>query len=133
VKVVLDTNVLMSAIFFGGLPGRILSAWRDDQLTLVMSPEIVDEYFRVAEALSERYRSIAIEPILALVVQNGEVVPSPPLPQPVCDDPDDDKFLACGLAGGAEAIVSGDKKLRAASGYGDITVMTPRQFVDEYL
>ena len=63
-----------------------------------MSPEIVDEYFRVAEALSERYRSIDIEPILALVVQNGEVVPSPPLPQPVCNDPDDDKFLACGLA-----------------------------------
>lgn len=132
-KVVLDTNVLMSAIFFGGPPGKILSAWRRNQLTLVMSPEIVDEYLRVAEVLSERYRSIEIDPILAILVQHAEVVPCPPLPQPVCDDSDDDKFLACGLASAAEAIISGDKKLRAASGYRGMTVMSPRQFVDEHL
>ncbi|MBI2403438.1 MAG: PIN domain-containing protein [Gemmatimonadetes bacterium] len=37
-RVVVDTNVLMSGVFFGGVPGRILEAWRDGKLTLVVSP-----------------------------------------------------------------------------------------------
>lgn len=77
----------MSGILFSGPPGRILDAWRDDRLRLVMSPEIVDEYVRVAERLSKQYRAVDVESILALVVQKAEVVPSVPLPQPVCDTP----------------------------------------------
>jgi hypothetical protein len=133
VRVVVDTNVLMSGILFSGPPGRILDAWRDDRLRLVMSPEIVDEYVRVAERLSKQYRAVDVEPILALVVQKAEVVPSVPLPQPVCDDPGDDKFLACALAATAAVVVSGDRKLRAVSGYEGVTVLTPRQFIDEWL
>ena len=41
----------------------------------------------------------------------------PDLREPVCDDPDDDKFLACALASGAKVIVSGDKHLLKVSGY----------------
>jgi len=43
VRVVVDTNVLLSAILFGGTPGRILDAWRTGQVELVMSPDIVEE------------------------------------------------------------------------------------------
>ena len=69
--------------------------------------------------------------VLTLIVQNAEVVQASALPGPVCEDPDDDKFLACAVAANVEVIVSGDKKLRAASGYAGIRVATPRQFVDE--
>ena len=130
---VVDTNVLMSGILFGGTPGRILSAWRDGRVRVVMSPDIVDEYVRVAERLTDRYSGVDVQPILALIVQNTEVVPSSPLPDAICDDPDDDKFLACALAAGVELVVSSDKKLRAASGYEGIKVVTPRQFVDRWL
>jgi uncharacterized protein len=41
VRIVLDTNVLVSAVFFGGLPGRILEAWRNGHLQLVMSADIL--------------------------------------------------------------------------------------------
>ena len=132
-KVVLDTNVLLSAILFGGTPGRLLDAWRAGQVELVMSPDIVDEYVRVGERLNERYPDVEIQPIVALVVQNATMVPSVPLPGAVCDDPDDDKFLACALASGTETVVSGDKKLRAVSGYEGINVLTPRQLVDRCL
>jgi len=133
VKVVLDTNVLLSAILFGGTPGRILDAWRAGQVELVMSPDIVDEYVRVGERLNGRYPDVEIQPVVALVVQNATIVPSAPLPGAVCDDPDDDKFLACALASGTDTVVSGDKKLRAVSGYEGINVLTPRQFVDRCL
>lgn len=43
VRVIVDTNVLVSAIFFGRTPGRILDAWRTGQIDLVVSQEIVDE------------------------------------------------------------------------------------------
>ena len=132
-RVVLDTNVLLSAILFAGTPGRILEAWRNGKVELVIAPDIVDEYVRVAERLEERYDNVEIQPIIALVVQNATLVPATRLPTPVCDDPDDDKFLACARASGTHIVVSGDKKLRATSGHEGIQVLTPRQFVDQFL
>ena len=132
-KVIVDTNVLLSAILFAGTPGRILEAWRNGKVELVVAPDIVDEYVRVAERLEARYDNVDIQPIVALVVQNATLVPATRLPGPVCDDPDDDKFLACALSSGTDMVVSGDKKLRAASGYEGIQVFTPRQFIDRFL
>jgi hypothetical protein len=53
------------------------------------------------------------------------------LTEPVCDDPDDDKFLACAVTAHAEIIVSGDRVLLEASGYEGIQVMTTKDFVSE--
>lgn len=58
---------------------------------------------------------------------------SMPYYEAVCDDPDDDKFFACAIAGGADLIISGDKHLLKMSGYQGIKVVRPRQFVDEIL
>jgi len=55
------------------------------------------------------------------------------LPEPVSKDPDDDKFLACALAGNAATVVSGDSDLLKVSGYCGIKVLTPKSFVSECL
>ncbi|MFQ5637455.1 MAG: PIN domain-containing protein [bacterium] len=55
------------------------------------------------------------------------------MPEQVCEDPDDDKFLACAHATETRFVVSGDKKLLAVSGYTDVKVIQPRNFVDKYL
>ena len=132
-RVVLDTNVLLSAILFAGTPGRILEAWRTGKVELVLAPDIADEYVRVAERIEVRYDNVAIQSVTALVIQNATLVSATRLPSPVCDDPDDDKFLACAHASGADIVVSGDRKLRATSGYEGIQVLTPREFVDQFL
>jgi uncharacterized protein len=132
-RAVVDTNLLMSAIFFGGAPGKVLRAWREGSFKLVLSPEILEKYVATAEILATRYDTDALEPILALIARNAEVWQCSPLDQAVCTDPDDDKFFACALASGARYIVSGDKALRRASGYRSIRVVTPRQFADEIL
>lgn len=59
-RVVLDTNVLISGIFFSGPPFKILEAWRDRRLALVVSPEILEEYYRVGENLGSRYSDVDI-------------------------------------------------------------------------
>lgn len=132
-RVVIDTNVLMSAILFGGIPGKLLQAWREGNFKLVLSPEILEEYLATAETLSARYDTDALEPVLALIARNAEVWQCNPLSQAICSDPDDDKFFACALASGAGYIVSGDKALGRASGYSGIRVLTPRKFADEVL
>jgi putative PIN family toxin of toxin-antitoxin system len=132
-KVILDTNVFVSGVFFSGPPFEILSAWRKGQVQLVISPEILEEYYRVGERLAERFPGVDLEPILALLTVKAQLIPSPTLSESVCDDPAADKFLACAISSGAKVVVSGDRHLLKASGYSGITVIRPRKFVDEFL
>ena len=132
-RVILDTNVFVSGVFFAGPPYRILEAWRDGKLQLVVSQEILEEYRRVGETLAVQFPGVDIQPIFDLVATNAEVFPNQALPESVCEDPEDDKFIACALAGRCRVIVSGDRHLLKVSGFGEIRVMGPRQFMDTYL
>jgi uncharacterized protein len=59
-KIVLDTNVFISGIFFSGPPAQILKAWGDRKIQIILSKEILDEYRRVAYELSSKFPSIDI-------------------------------------------------------------------------
>ena len=132
-RVVLDTNVFISGVFFSGPPYQILDAWRRRRVDLVVSSEILEEYRQTGLTLSEAFPGVDLGPWLELVHVRGVVVEAPPLEDQVCTDPDDDKFQACARAARVRLIVSGDKALLRASGYSGITVLTPRRFVDQYL
>ncbi len=132
-RIVIDTNVFVSGVFFTGPPYLILDAWRHGMVRVVVSPDILDEYRRVGVELSEQYSPVNLQPALDLLAIASENVHSRPLPRQVCRDPDDDKFLACAIAGKAKHVVSGDKALLETSGYAGITVLTPRNFVERYL
>ncbi len=132
-KVVLDTNVLISGIFFSGPPARILAAWADGGFELVASVEVLAEYRRVAERLHKQFSSIDIHAILDLVTRETRIVEPAPVPVSACDDPDDLKFLACALAGGADLVITGDRALLRASGFQGLEVVTPREFVRRHL
>ena len=132
-KVVLDTNVLVSGIFFTGPPHDILQAWTSGRFDLVVSPETLEEYRRVVHELARKFPATEVDSLLDFVTVNSLICAAPPLPEPVCDDPDDDKFLACALAAQARFIVTGDKALLRKDGFGGVTIVTPRQFVDSHL
>lgn len=132
-KVVLDTNVIVSGIFFGGPPGTILQAWQDGKFVLVMSPATFEELARVSNELAEEYPQVDPVPILNRIVYSSEFVETKPFDHPVCADPDDDKFLECALSAHAEVVVSGDKHLLHVTGIPDLEVIRPRDFVDLFL
>ena len=132
-RVILDTNVFLSGVFFSGPPYQILEAWRDGELHMVISQEILDEYRRVGQILSGQFPAIDIWPIIELVTVEAEIFPSYRLPEPVCDDPDDDKFLTCAIASKCKVIISGDKHLLKVSGFKGINIIKPRDFIDNYL
>lgn len=132
-KLVLDTNVFVSGVFFTGPPFHILEAWRDGRIELLVSAEILQEYTEVGDRLRSRHPEVDLTPVLAMVVLEATILRAPALPEPVCIDPDDDKFLACALAGRCRMVVSGDKHLLDVSGYRGIQVLRPRAFVDLHL
>ena len=132
-KIVLDTNVFISGVFFSGPPYQILRAWKNHELQIVISLDILDEYHRIGAALSDQFPGVDLDPVLELFAGKAELIEVTMLDEAVCDDPDDDKFFACAIAGGADIIISGDKHLLKMSGYRGVEVVRPRQFVDEYL
>jgi putative PIN family toxin of toxin-antitoxin system len=133
VKVVLDTNVLVSGILFTGPPHQILSAWSDGRFELVFTSDIHEEYRRVAAELQHQFPRVDLAAALDLVLVNAHAFPSAALEAPVCADPDDDKFPACAVASGAGTIVSGDKHLLRVAGFRGIEVLRPRAFLERYL
>jgi len=92
VKIILDTNVFISGIFFSGPPHQILKAWRDKKIQIVISPEILDEYQRVGESLTTKYPKIEIHPFIELLIARAELISSKYFHAYICEDPDDDKF-----------------------------------------
>jgi len=133
VKVILDTNVFISGIFYSGPPNQILNAWRDGKIQLVISHDILREYLRVGEIFADKFPSIDLQPILDLVTIEAELHVVEDLSERVCSDPDDDKFLACAIASGSKIIVSGDKHLVKVSGFHGIEILKPHEFIKRHL
>jgi putative PIN family toxin of toxin-antitoxin system len=123
VKVVLDTNVLVSGILFSGPPHQILQAWSQGRVQLAMTSEMLEEAFP----------GVDIGAVLDLILVGSEFFEPAPLGGPICSDPDDDKFLACAVASKSKVVISGDRHLLRVCGYGGVTVMKPRDFVEQYL
>ena len=132
-KVILDTNVIISGIFFSGPPYQILKAWKDGKMELVLSEEIYNEYKRVAKFISLKYEKIDISEILNLIAINAEFFEQIKLPRNICEDPDDVKFIACALSSNTKIIVSGDKHLLKLPGYEGIEIIKPGEFIKKYL
>ncbi len=132
-RLVLDTNVIISGVYFSGPPYDILDSWRRGRIELILSPEILDEYRRVGEHLATQFPAVELEAFLELVTLRARIVDASPLKEKVCSDPDDDKFLACAIASGTKTICSGDKALLRASGYKGITILNPKDFVVRHL
>jgi putative PIN family toxin of toxin-antitoxin system len=133
-RIIVDTNVFVSGIFWSGASYRILKAWQQDKISLVVSQEIIDEYERVGKNLSEKYSSIDIDiaPFLQLVAIYAEFYVPCKLEKAISRDSDDDKFIACALAANVKVIVSGDKDLLCLLNYGNIEILSPASFVKKY-
>lgn len=132
-RVVLDTNFLVSGIFFKGPPMRILEAWAARKFELIVTLEILSEYRRVGARLGRRFPESEAEALLDFVIRENHIVDPVPVPASACDDPDDLMFLACAIAGRANPVVTGDRALLRESGFRGVEVVTPREFLRRYV
>ncbi len=131
-KVVIDTNVFVSS-FFGGNPRKIIDLWKKEKVTLCLSKDVLDEYIDVLQRVGLEDEG-EIEELLSLFAKGFNVLFTTKTPKvrAVKDDPDDDKFIECGVALKAEVIITGDKVLKALGEYMGIKILTPQQFLKTY-
>ncbi|MCL5103354.1 MAG: putative toxin-antitoxin system toxin component, PIN family [Armatimonadetes bacterium] len=126
-KVVLDTNVLISAFIYGGAPLRLVELAESGVLDVVTSEEAVSERQAVLSrgkfALRMAAMGLKASTILSRYREVTSVV-EPGLREAMCTDPADDLFIAIAVAAGADAIVSGDSHLRSCSNRCPVPVMT---------
>lgn len=130
-RAVIDTNVLVAALLWRGPPHTLLEQARAGTLSIVSSPALLAELADVIgrakfDAILARTNT-SRERSLAQVRQLTEVIEPPPLPQPVCRDPDDDQVLALALAAKADLIVSGDNDLLSLGSFEHIPILAPAQ------
>ena len=130
IRVVIDTNVIVSALLFGGVPGRLVPHWKIGKVLPCISREIVDEYLRVLAYPKFGLNENEIEYLLYQeILPYFEQVSIGKKPAVVQADPSDDKFLHCAAAAGAECIVSGDDHLLDLREYQGISILTVNNFL----
>src|SRR5712691_7166996 len=132
-RVVADTNIVVSGLLWKGNPRRVLDAARDGAIELFTSAVLLTELEDVLnrEKFAKRLASVQVSPhelvlgyaALASVIQPASIDPV------ILADPDDDAVLACGVAAQVEIIVSGDNHLLGLSSYRDIRILTAAELV----
>ena len=128
-RVVLDTNVVVSALLWGGTPERLIELAGEGSLELFTSEALLAELAgilgRSKFAQKLRQKNLSAAEIVARYREIAETVEAAPIEEAALRDPDDAHVLACALAARAEAIVSGDADLHALGSYQGIPVLSP--------
>jgi len=133
-QVVIDTNVVLSSIFWSGLPRTRLNFIALNKIKVLATPDTLAELDRKLNTKKfGRYIEIKRStPILILnEYQNIVVLVEPPeIPDDAVRDPKDRIILACAVGGQADYIISGDKDLTILGIYAGIPILTPAQFLN---
>jgi len=130
IRVVLDCGVLISAIGWGGNPRSCLDIIASGRATLFVTNEIWNEYSdRLPRRLAEENRDVDPEPVLSWILTVAQFVEAAPLGKQRSRDAKDDRYLACALRAGADAIVSNDRDLLVLRKPFGIPIQTPIQFL----
>jgi uncharacterized protein len=130
-NVVLDTNVVVSAIFWHGEARRCLTLWAKRRFHLAISSEIFEEYCEIAARLARRVPEVDPKPWLDWIEAKAKVYEPAQLGKQRSCDPEDDPFLACALGSGSKIVVSKDKHLLELDKPFGIEILTPRQFLQD--
>ena len=133
-RAVLDANVYVSAIIQPrGTPGRLVERFlRDASFEIVLSPAIVDEVLRALAYPKVRkvLRGVDAQVWFEDIVVLADLVAGTLHFSGICDDPDDDKYVAAAAEGRADYIVTGDQAFLAIGEHAGVAIVTPRSFLE---
>ena len=138
IQIVLDTNVIISAIVNPDRsPGKILELVFDQEVSLCLSPPMIAEirrvlrYPKIVNLIKQKGRTVELEEEqIDKIVEIARVTTGQVTIKPIATDPDDDMFLECAIEANADYIISGDKHLKDLGNFQGVPILTPRAFLD---
>jgi hypothetical protein len=129
-RVVLDTNVIVSACLFKGSLTRLVELWKSGAIVPVISKETFSELRTVLSYPKFALTTDEVKTVIAdEMLPYFEVVEIEEMVNGVCRDPYDDMFLSVAASAAVSWIVTGDKDLLALGKYGGARIVTPNEFL----
>jgi putative PIN family toxin of toxin-antitoxin system len=127
-SVVLDTNILISGLFFGGNPKEILELIKARKISAATSPVLLAE---LGDVLSKKFKypQVRVQQVEKKLKQWCQVV-YPEETIGIVRDDDDNRVLEAALAGGCDYLVTGDEDLLDLKKYKNIKILTPNEFIE---
>jgi uncharacterized protein len=132
-RVVVDTNIIVSALGWRGAPHQIVGACLAHHYQLLLSPDLLAEIERVLHYPKFRFSPQEIEDYLAQLTEGAELVKPDFQLTVIVPDPSDDRVLECALAGHADVIVSGDGHLLDLGEFEGIPILRAQEFVNRLI
>jgi putative PIN family toxin of toxin-antitoxin system len=131
IKIVLDTNVLISAVVFGGKPRQILELVIEGKLKLFLSDPILEEFKEVIGRSKFNYPSSMVHFIINELLAIANLVDPREKLELIEKDPQDNRIMECAIETNADFIISGDKHLLEFNPYKGIKILPPNEFLSE--
>lgn len=131
-KIVIDTNVVISGIFFGGFPRKILEAVVNNKVDAYANTKIIKEYSDIVKEMIVDKGGKLDENILSPFIEKLNLV-KPVSKIKISRDKEDDKFIECAIDSKALYVVSGDKDLLDIVEFQNISIITAKDFYNLYL
>lgn len=127
-KVVIDTNVMVSSLW-GGKPRKIIDLWKEGKIRPVISLTILEEYMETLSEFGISREELVEKGLLFYEPGKAEIVQPREKISVIKEDPEDDKFLEAAVAGKVKYIVSGDRHLKNLKEFKGIRILS----VDDFL
>ena len=131
-KIIIDTNVVISGTFFGGYPRKIIESVVNDKVSAYASKSIINEYKEIVDEMISMKQGKLNKNILDPFIQKLIII-KPTSKIKLSRDKDDDKFIECAIDAKASYIVSGDKDLLDIKKHKNVEIVTAKRFYDNYL
>ena len=135
-RVVLDVNVWISALLWGGMPSRILHLFRQNKLTIFISESLLQELeitLKRAKFKNQlQKRNHTVEYLISIIQGFSEQCPNISLNIPELRDPKDYHILAAALSANADVLITGDQDLLVLGNFRGILIMKPTDFLNLY-
>lgn len=135
-KVVLDTNIIVSGLLWSGLPSQVLNLVEKHKIEPCFSIETITElehtlkYEKFANIL--KINNINVNQFVTRLAKDFFILPQQPIINIIKNDPSDNIFLACAIGAKANCIVSGDKHLIKLKEFQNIPIFTAKDFLEKY-
>lgn len=130
--VVLDTNILISAIFWRGTPYKVLLNALKKKYSLHLSTKILNELEKKLR-VKFKFPEDEIKTHIEILIKYGEIIEPNIVLDVIENDPDDDKILECAVSCNADYIVSGDSHLLDLNEYKGIKILSARKFLEKLI
>jgi len=134
--VVLDTNIWVSAIIWGGIPDRLVTLQQQKQIEIASSQKLLNELERTFNKKKIQPKLAAMKltanDVISLIRESVILYPITELFVPELRDPDDSIVLATAIAAQAEVIITGDLDLLVLKDYQETKIMTAKDFLQQY-